>query len=70
VFLYFFKPKYIIAQANELARQVRNPTKNEVFTPKFVNVIGVTKTFRIYPTSGNIKTTPAYFPIQEEAILP
>jgi len=49
---------------------VKNPTKNEVFTPKFVNVIGVTKTFRIYPTSGKIKTTPAYLPIQEEAILP
>ena len=57
-------------QATELNRQVRNPTKKVVLIPYFVNVKGVTKTFRIYPTSGKMNMTPAYFPIQEEAILP
>jgi len=56
--------------ATLLIKQVTNPTKKDHLTPQVLNVHGVTNTFMIYPISGKIKTTPAYLPIHEEAMLP
>lgn len=53
-----------------LSKQARNPTKNDQRTPQCLYVHGVTKTFRISPTSGRMKTTPANLPIHDEAMLP
>lgn len=40
------------------------------FGPQFIAAYGVKNAFIIYPTSGKMKTSPAKFPIQEEARLP
>jgi len=59
----------MIAHETKLIIHVINPTMNAFWTPHFTYTAGVIKTLRIYPTSGNINTFPAYFPIQEEAIV-
>ncbi len=51
-------------------KQNITPMNNAVFTPQFIAAYGVKKAFIISPTSGNMKTSPAKLPIQEDARFP
>lgn len=62
--------QYKYQHAMTLMKQNITPIHRAVFTPQFMAANGVKNAFMIYPTSGSIKTSPAKFPIHEEARLP
>ncbi len=61
---------YRYQQAITLMAQKMTPIKRAVLTPQLMAARGVKNAFKIYPTSGRMKTSPAKLPIHEEARLP